>query len=154
MATATLSAKQRDFAHHYSASHNSAEAARAAGYSVVRASRTGYELLRKPDVAALISTLDDEKREASGVDEPWVMDKLVAIVEASMLGRPRTNGLGEPILDVRSGEPIVDSDFTNANRALQTLSKISGLQVHKSESVSTELKVWTLTFDRELDEDV
>ena len=153
MATATLTAKQKDFAHHYSASHNSAEAARAAGYSEGRASRTGYELLRKPDVAALISTLDDEKREASGVDEPWVMDKLVAIVEASLSGRPRTNGLGEVILD-RGGEPIVDTDFTNANRALQTLSKIAGLQVHRSESVSTELKVITLTFDRELDDDV
>ena len=111
-------------------------------------------MLRKPDVAALISSLDSEKREASGVDEPWVVDKLVAIVEASMLGRPRTNGLGEPILDVRTGEPIVDSDYTNANRALVTLSKLAGLQVHRSESVSTELKVWTLHFDRELDDDV
>ena len=81
------------------------------------------------------------------------MDKLVAIVEASLSGRPRTNGLGEVILD-RGGEPIVDTDFTNANRALQTLSKIAGLQVHRSESVSTELKVITLTFDRELDDDV
>ena len=107
--------------------------------------------MRKPDVAALISTLDSEKREATGIDEPWVVDKLVGIVEASMLGRPRTNGLGEPILDVRTGEPIVDSDYTNANRALQTLSKITGLQVRKSESVSKELKVFTLTFDKELE---
>ena len=99
MATGTLNAKQRDFAHAYSASYNSAEAARGAGYSAGRAKRTGYELLRKPDVAALISTLDDEKREASGVDEPWVVDKLVTIVEASLSGRPRTNGLGEVILD-------------------------------------------------------
>ncbi len=153
MATGVLSVKQQEFAHHYSASHNSAEAARAAGYSAGRASRTGYELLRKPDVAALISTLDSEKREASGVDEPWVVDKLVEIVEQSLRGRPRTNGLGEVILDP-AGAPIVDTDFTNANRALQTLSKISGLQVRKSESVSTELKVITLTFDKELDDDV
>ena len=153
MATATLTAKQKEFAHHFSASHNSAEAARAAGYSVVRANRTGYELLRKPDVAALITTLEDEKREASGVDEPWVVDHLVAIVEASMSGRPRTNGLGEVILD-RGGEPIVDTDLTNANRALQTLSKIAGLQVHKSEPESKELRVFTLHFDRELDDDV
>ena len=153
MATGALSVKQREFAHHYSASHNSAEAARAAGYSEGRAKRTGYDLLRKPDVAALISTLDSEKREASGVDEPWVVDKLVEIVEASLVGRPRTNGLGEVILDP-AGEPIVDTDFTNANRALQTLSKISGLQLHKSESVSKELKVFTLTFDQELDDDV
>ena len=53
------------------------------------------------------------------------------------MGRPRTNGLGEVILDP-AGEPIVDTDFTNANRALQTLSRIAGLQVHKTEFVSTE----------------
>ena len=153
MATGTLNAKQREFAHHYSASHNSAAAARAAGYSELRADRTGYELLRKPDVAALISTLDSEKREASGVDEPWVVDKLVEIVEQSLQGRPRTNGLGEVILDP-AGEPVVDVDYTAANRALQTLSKIAGLQVHRTESVTTELKVWTLTFDKELDDDV
>ena len=150
MATATLTAKQKEFAHFFSSSHNSAEAARAAGYSVVRASRTGYELLRKPDVAALITTLDDEKREASGVDEPWVVDKLVEIVEQSLQGRPRTNGLGEPILDP-AGEPVVDVDYTAANRALQTLSKIAGLQVHRTESVSKELRVFTLTFNRELE---
>ena len=71
-----------------------------------------------------------------------------------MRGRPRTNGLGEPILDVRTGEPIVDTDLTNANRALQTLSKIAGLQVRKSEPESKELRVFTLTFDKELDDDV
>ncbi len=107
-------------------------------------------MLRKPDVAALITTLDDEKREASGVDEPWVVDKLVEIVEQSLQGRPRTNGLGEPILDP-AGEPVVDVDYTAANRALQTLSKIAGLQVHRTEPVSKELKVFTLTFDRELE---
>ena len=82
-----------------------------------------------------------------------MVDKLVAIVEESMRGRPRTNGLGEPILDP-AGEPVVDVDYTAANRALQTLSKIAGLQVHRTESVSKELRVFTLTFDRELDDDV
>ena len=71
--------------------------------------------MRKPDVAALISNLDDEKRKATGVDEPWVVDQLKAIVEASMLGRPRTNARGELILDVRTGQPIIDTDYTNAN---------------------------------------
>ena len=115
MVSGRLSAEQREFAHHYSASHNASQAVRAAGYSELRAGRTGYELLRKPDVAALISNLDDEKRKATGVDEPWVVDQLKAIVEASMLGRPRTNARGELILDVRTGQPIIDTDYTNAN---------------------------------------
>ena len=79
-------------------------------------------MLRKPDldVAALISTLDEGKREASWIDEPWVVNRLVAIVEQSMLGQPRTNGLGDPIIDHRSGGPIVDTDNTHANRAFAT----------------------------------
>ena len=151
MATGTLTVKQKEFAHHFSASHNASEAALAAGYSPARARQTGHELLKKPDVASLVTELDVEKRDAAGVDGPWIVDQLRTIVEQSMSGRPRTNPLGELILDVRSGQPIVDTDYTNANRALQTLSRITGLQVHKTESVSTEVKVWTLHFDRDLE---
>ena len=118
MPTRTLTVKQKEFAHHYSASHNASEAALAAGYSVARARQTGHELLKKPDVAALVTELDAEKREAAGVDAPWIVDQLKTIVEESMSGRPRTNPLGDVILDVRSGEPIIDTDYTNANRAL------------------------------------
>ena len=143
--------KQKEFAHHYSASHNASEAALAAGYSVARAKQTGHDLLKKPDVAALVTELDSEKRHAAGVDGPWIVDQLKTIVEQSMAGRPRTNPLGEVIVDVRTDKPIVDTDYTNANRALQTLSKIAGLQVHRTESVSTEVKVFTLSFDRELE---
>ena len=143
--------KQREFAHHYSASHNGSEAALAAGYSPARARQTGHELVKKPDVAALVIELDSKKREASGVDAPWIVDQLKTIVEESMSGRPRTNPFGEVVLDVRTDKPIVDTDYTNANRALQTLSRITGLQVHKTESVSTEVKVWTLHFDRDLE---
>ena len=66
-----------------------------------------------------------------------------------MSGRPRTNPLGEVIVDGQ-GVPIVDTDYTNANRALQTLTKIAGLQVRRTESVSTEVRVVTLNFDRDL----
>jgi len=154
MPTRALTAKQEEFAHHYSASHNASEAALAAGYSVARAKQTGHELLRKPNVAALVSELDTEKREAAGVDEAWIVDRLKSIVEESMSGSPRTNPLGEVIVDVRTDKPIVDTDHTNANRALQTLSKIAGLQVHRTESVSTsEVRVVTLNFDRDLGAD-
>ena len=151
MSTGTLSAKQRSFAHVYSASHNATQAARAAGYSETRAGRTGYELLQRPEVVALVSELDGEKRDATGVDEPWIVDRLVAIVEASMGGRPRTNALGELVLDPRSGEPIIDTDFTNANRALATLSKISGLQVPRMAVEHAGHVVYKLHLDRDLE---
>jgi len=102
MATATLSARHKAFAHAYSASHNATAAARDAGYTENRASRTGYELVHRPDIAALIEKLDTAKRDASGVDEPWIVQRLVEIVERSMRGRLRTNGLGEPVVDPKA----------------------------------------------------
>jgi hypothetical protein len=36
-------------------------------------------------------------------------------------------------------------------RGLEAVAKMSGFMVERSESVSTEVKVWTLTFDRELE---
>ncbi len=77
MSTATLTARQEQFAHHYSATHNATDAARRAGYASGRANRTGYELLQKPLVLALVKELDAEKRAETGVDEPWITEKLV-----------------------------------------------------------------------------
>ncbi len=76
MSVATLSAKRESFGHQYSASHNATAAAKAAGYSELRAGRTGYELLQRPDVAALVRELDAAKRAATGIDEPWIVDRL------------------------------------------------------------------------------
>ena len=66
VATRTLTVKQKEFAHHFSASHNASEAALAAGYSPARDRQTGHELLKKPDVAALVTELDAGKRGGCG----------------------------------------------------------------------------------------
>ncbi len=68
-----------------------------------------------------------------------------------MAGTPRTNALGEYVLDLRTGEPIVDRDLTNCNRALVSLAKISGLHVPPTEAF--ENVVFTLTLDRDLSEE-
>lgn len=85
-----MTARQEAFARHYSASHNAAEAARQAGYAPGRANRTGHELLKRPDVLALVRELDEEKRQESGIDEPWITDRLVFVVEETLAGVPRT----------------------------------------------------------------
>ncbi len=151
MSTATLTARQEQFAHHYSANHNAADAARRAGYASGRANRTGYELLQKPLVLALVKELDAEKRAETGIDEPWIVDRLVEIVERSMEGVPRTSALGEFLPDPVTGEPIVDCDWTNANRALASLAKITGLNV-PPKAVFGEV-IYTLELDRNLEEE-
>ncbi|MCH7920520.1 MAG: terminase small subunit, partial [Planctomycetes bacterium] len=82
--------RQIEFAHHFSQSHRGAESARLAGYSATRSNRTSWELLRKPDVAALIADLDDEKREASGIDRNIPKDS--SAVGLSLYLRPRSSG--------------------------------------------------------------
>ena len=151
MSAATLSAKRESFAHHYSASHNATAAAKAAGYSELRAGRTGYELLQRADVAALVRVLDAEKRAEIGIDEPWIVDRLVEIVEQSMQGVPRTSALGEFLPDPVTGAPIVDCDWTNANRALASLAKITGLNVPPTPAFGDT--VYKLTLDRNLSEE-
>jgi len=151
MGTATLSARQKAFAHAYSASHNATAAAREAGYAAARASRTGYELLHPLDIAALVEKLDTAKRDATGVDEPGIVQRLVEIVERSMRGQLRTNGLGEPIVDSRSGAPIIDTDYTNANGALATLAKITGLQVRRVAVEHSGAVVYKLHLDLKRD---
>ena len=148
MSTATLTARQEQFAHHYSANHNAADAARRAGYASGRANRTGYELLQKPLVLALVKELDAEERAETGIDEPWIVDRLVQIVEASMMGVPRTSALGEFLPDPVTGLPIVDGDWTNANRALASLAKITGLNVPPTPAFGDV--VYKLTLDRDL----
>ena len=151
MSAATLSAKRESFAHHYSASHNATAAAKAAGYSELRAGRTGHELLQRADVAALVRVLDAEKRAEIGIDEPWIVDRLVEIVEQSMQGVPRTSALGEFLPDPVTGAPIVDCDWTNANRALASLAKITGLNVPPTPAFGDT--VYKLTLDRNLSEE-
>ena len=152
MNSGTPTAKHTAFAHAYSASHNATAAAREAGYSEARAGRTGYELLQRPDVAALVEKLDAEKRETAGVDEAWIVDGLRQIVEQSMRGQVRTSGLGEPVVDLESGAPIVDTDYTNANRALATLAKITRLQVRRVAVEHTGAVVYKLQLDLEREE--
>jgi hypothetical protein len=146
-----MNTKQKQFVAEYVVDHNATKAAVRAGYAPARGKQTGYRLLQMPDVVHAVEKLDADRRERLGVSADWIVDQLATIVEESMSGRPRTNPLGELILDVRTDRPIVDTDYTNANRALQTLSKIAGLQVRRTESVSTsEVRVVTLNFDRDL----
>ena len=119
-----------------------------AGYASGRANRTGYELLQKPLVLALVKELDAEERAETGIDEPWIVDRLVQIVEASMTGVPRTSALGEFLPDPVTGLPIVDCDWTNANRALASLAKITGLNVSPTPAFGDV--VYKLTLDRDL----
>ena len=98
--------------HAYQTTDEDIELLKAAGYSELRAGRTGHELLQRADVAALVRELDAEKRAESGIDEPWIVDRLVEIVERSMTGVPRTSALGEFLPDPVTGLPMMTLEAT------------------------------------------
>ncbi len=97
----------------------------------MRAKHTARELLLKPDVVGEIAKLDAVTAEELGVTKLWIMSVLKRLVEGSLTGEfPATVGV----------------------RAYETSAKMEGFMVERSESVSRELKVITLTFDKELEE--
>ncbi len=128
-----MNSRQRAFALEYAVDHNGAAAAVRAGYSPGRAKQTAGDLLAKPDVLDAVAKLDAVAAEELGISKLWIMSKLKILVEGAMLG---------------------DYPATVGVRSLESLAKMSGLLVERSESVSKELKVITLTFDRDLDDDV
>ena len=113
--------------------HNGSAAAIRAGYSSTRAKMTARELLLRPDVSDAVAELDAVSAEELGVTKLWLMLTAKRFVDGAAAGEiPATVGV----------------------RALEFLAKMSGLLVERSVSESTELKVITLTFDKELDDDV
>ena len=128
-----MNSRQRAFAREYATDHNGAAAAVRAGYSSTRARHTARELLLKPDVLDEVAKLDAVTSEELGITKLWIVSTAKTLVERSLAGEvPATVGV----------------------RALEFLAKMSGFLVERSVSESTELKVITLTFDRELDDDV
>ena len=128
-----MNSRQRAFAREYAVDHTGSAAAIRAGYSSTRAKHTARELLLHPDVADEIAKLDAVTAEELGVTKLWIVSTAKTLVDRSLAGEvPATVGV----------------------RALEFLAKMSGFLVERTESVSQELKVITLTFDKELDDDV
>ncbi len=127
-----MNSRQRAFTWEYAQDHNGAAAAVRAGYAEGRAKQTARDLLLRPDVVGEVAKLDAVTAEELGVTKLWIMSVLKRLVEGSLTGEfPATVGV----------------------RGAESLAKMSGLLVERSESVSREWKVITLTFDKELADD-
>ena len=127
-----MNERQRAFALEYSVDQNGSAAAAAvrAGYSERRSKQQASVLLARPDVAAEVARLDELVSVELGVSKNWIVERAKRYVDGSFGGEfPPTVGV----------------------RALELPAKMTGALVERSESVSTEVRVWTLTFDRELE---
>jgi phage terminase small subunit len=86
-----LNDKRAAFVREYLIDLNAAAAARRAGYSAKTADRTGYDLLRIPEVAAAVEAGKAERAERASLSAEMVIDGLRSIAqgEASDSARVR-----------------------------------------------------------------
>lgn len=114
-----LTAKQSLFVKEYLVDLNATQAAIRAGYSENAAAETGYENLRKPQIAAAISKAFQERSERIGKDALWVVERLIENAERCMQGVPVLDSDGDP-----TGEWRYEAQA--ANRALELLGRHFG----------------------------
>lgn len=79
-----LNARQRQFAQEYLIDLNGRRAAMRAGYSASQSSKTSTELLRRPDIAALVAAGQAARSARTGIAQDFVLTQLAAIAGADL----------------------------------------------------------------------
>jgi phage terminase small subunit len=113
-----LNAREEAFAQHYVLHHDVMKAFIHAGFrkeiEPAEAYQRGIKLLAKPSISIRIKELQDAVAEKEGISIQAVVANFVQIFEKAM----------------SAAKP----DFTNANRAMENLSKYLGMEVNRSET--------------------
>ena len=123
--------KHQKFAEEYVKDHNATKAAIRAGYAEGRAAPTGSELARRPDVAAYIEELGDQRRENLGITIAGEVERLEQVWRGA----------------------LEDGSWGAATKIAELRLKLAGLLVERRETISVEAKVFTLGFDRDIIDD-
>ncbi|WP_059758638.1 terminase small subunit [Thiobacillus denitrificans] len=79
-----LTPKQARFADEYIVDLNATQAAIRAGYSSKRADATGYENLRKPEIAAALKERMDKRAERTQINADWMLKRLAQDATADL----------------------------------------------------------------------
>lgn len=113
-----LNAREEAFAQHYVLHHDAMKAFEAAGFTPNEGpeehKRRGLKLLTKASIGARIKELQDAVAAKEGITIQAVVENFIKIFEKAM-SAPK-------------------ADFTNANRAMENLSRYLGMEVHRSET--------------------
>ncbi len=140
-----MTPKQQRFVQEYLIDLNATQAAIRAGYSKKTAKQIGQENLTKPDVKTAIDKALDDRAKETKVDQKYVIDNLIELVERCMQRAPVTDMRGNQIQD-EEGRDVWRFDSKGANTALTTLAKHLGMltdkvQMDHSGSVSLQAEV-------------
>lgn len=107
-----MTPKQTAFVAEYLIDLNASAAARRAGYSPKTADRTGYENLRKPEIAAAIQEAMQERAKRTEVTADRVLSELALLAFSNMADYIRITSEGDPYIDL--------SDLTREQAAALT----------------------------------
>ena len=121
-----LTPKQQAFVKEYIVDLNATQAAIRAGYSEKTASETGYENLRKPQIAAAIEEAMNSRSKKTEISAEWVLNNLKEIAERCMQGIPVTDREGN-----ETGE--WKFEHSGANKSLELIGKHLGMFIDKQE---------------------
>lgn len=118
-----LNAKQERFANEYIVDLNATQAAIRAGYSAKTAGQQGFDLLKHPEIVALIETLKANRSERVNVTQDYVLSNLYEVVERCMQRAPVFNPFtGAQDID-DEGRHVWRFDGKNTIAALTLLGK-------------------------------
>lgn len=128
---ADLTPKQQRFVDEYCTDLNATQAAIRAGYTATNADVTGPRMLRNVGIAQAIATKQSRRADETELNEAWVLDKLKANVERSMVAVPVMEFDHDKKVMVETGEYVYQGAV--ANKALELIGKHRGMFVERSE---------------------
>lgn len=130
----SLTDKQQKFCNEYLLDLNATQAAIRAGYSENTASETGYENLRKPQIATCISELMEERNKRTQIDADWVLQAQKEVYDVAMGIKPTKVLVRDSICDGMTEHVVHEHhkhDLSAANKALETIGKHVNVQAWK-----------------------
>lgn len=136
MTAASLTPKQQRFVDEYLIDLNATQAAVRAGYSEKTADVQGPRLLGNVGVRAAIRAAQVERSKATKIDQAWIIERAVEVIERSLQHRPVLDRRGEPVMvETPTGEeaPAYAFDARGAVAGLVLLAKHTGGFVDRTE---------------------
>ena len=124
-----MTEKQKMFCMEYTQDMNATQAAIRAGYSEKTAYSQGHDLLKKPEIKAVIDAILAKRAKDIELDEDWCLRRFKEISDRCMQK--------EAVMEF-NGEEWVESgvwkfDSTGANRATENIAKILGMFIDRKE---------------------
>ena len=122
---AGLNDRQYRFALEYCNDYNGTQAAIRAGYSPHTAAEQAYDLLKKPQIRAVVAEHGQQTADELGITLGKLLTRLDEVASKALRGAQKSTVTGTLVFDA-DGEPIMEWNPAGVNRAIELLMKHRG----------------------------